>query len=120
MYHKIKEIFFQISAILVVIGAALPIFIQEKWVPYIFTAGAVGMCIVKLISPYRGNNFRLRRLILMELLGTLMLLFASYLMIQGGYDWVVLLAISAFLQLYTSLIIPRELKKEQKEEKKKE
>lgn len=114
MYRKIKDIVFQLSAIAVVIGAALPIFVQESWVPYVFTAGAVGMSLVRLLSPYRGNNYRLRRLVLMELLGTLMLLFASYIMFRGGYDWVVLLAVSAFLQLYTSLIIPRELKKEQK------
>lgn len=119
MYQKIKEIVFQLSAIAVVIGAALPIFIHETWVPYVFASGAAGMSIIRLISPYRGNNLRLRRLILMELLGTLMLLFASYIMFRGGYDWVVLLTISAFLQLYASIIIPRERKKEEEEKKKK-
>ncbi len=110
--NKFKETLFQLSALLVVIGAALPIFVQETWVPYVFAVGAAGMSITRLITPYRGKNFRLRRLVMMELLATLMLLFASYLMFRGGNDWIVLLTISAFLQLYTSIMIPQERKRD--------
>lgn len=98
---------------LVVVGALLPLFVFEEWVPYVFAVGAAGMSVIRLITPYRGKNTRLRRLTLIELLATLMLLFASYLMFQDGNDWIVLLTISAFLQLYTSIIIPREREKEE-------
>lgn len=98
---------------LVVVGALLPLFIFEEWVPYVFAVGAAGMSVIRLITPYRGKNTRLRRLTLIELLATLMLLFASYLMFQDGNDWIVLLTISAFLQLYTSIVIPREREKEE-------
>lgn len=87
---------------LVVVGALLPLFVFEEWVPYVFAVGAAGMSVIRLITPYRGKNTRLRRLTLIELLATLMLLFASYLMFQDGNDWIVLLTISAFLQLYRS------------------
>ena len=97
---------------LVVVGALLPLFVFEEWVPYVFAVGAAGMSVIRLITPYRGKNTRLRRLTLIELLATLMLLFASYLMFQDGNDWIVLLTISAFLQLYTSIVIPREREKE--------
>ena len=98
---------------LVVVGALLPLFVFEEWVPYVFAEGADCMSVIRLITPYRGKNTRLRRLTLIELLATLMLLFASYLMFQDGNDWIVLLTISAFLQLYTSIVIPREREKEE-------
>ena len=98
---------------LVVVGALLPLFVFEEWVPYVFAVGAAGMSVIRLITPYKGKNTRLRRLTLIELLATLMLLFASYLMFQDGNDWIVLLTISAFLQLYTSIVIPREREKEE-------
>lgn len=98
---------------LVVVGALLPLFVFEEWVPYVFAIGAAGMSVIRLITPYKGKNTRLRRLTLIELLATLMLLFASYLMFQDGNDWIVLLTISAFLQLYTSIVIPREREKEE-------
>ena len=110
---NIKDIIFKASAMLVVVGALLPLFIFEEWVPYIFAVGAAGMSIIRLITPYRGKNTRLRRLVLIELLATLMLLFASHLMFRGGNDWIVLLTISAFLQLYTSIVIPKERAKEE-------
>ena len=107
MKFDIKDIIFKASAMLVVAGALLPLFVFEAWVPYIFAVGAAGMSVIRLITPYRGKNARLRRLVLIELLATLMLIFASYLMFRGGNDWIVLLTISAFLQLYTSITIPR-------------
>jgi hypothetical protein len=104
---NIKDIIFKASAMLVVVGALLPLFLFEEWVPYIFAVGAAGMSVIRLTTPYRGKNTRMRRLVLIELLATLMLIFASYLMFKGGNDWIVLLTISAFLQLYTSIAIPR-------------
>lgn len=97
---------------LVVVGAVLPLFLSNEWVYYIFAVGAAGMSVIRLITPYRGKNLRMRRLVLIELLATLMLLFASFLMFKGGNEWVVILTISAFLQLYTSIFIPRESAKE--------
>ncbi|MBQ5775562.1 MAG: hypothetical protein IIW06_00980 [Bacteroidaceae bacterium] len=113
MKSNIKDIIFKASAMLVVVGALLPLFVFEEWVPYVFAVGAAGMSVIRLITPYRGKNTRLRRLTLIELLATLILLFASYLMFQDGNDWIVLLTISAFLQLYTSIVIPREREKEE-------
>lgn len=112
MKIDIKEIIFKTSAMLVVAGALLPLIVFEAWVPYIFAVGAAGMSVIRLITPYKGKNTRMRRLVLIELLATLMLLFTSHLMFRGGNDWIVLLTISAFLQLYTSIAISREREKE--------
>lgn len=111
MKTDIKSIIFSASAFLVVAGAILPLFINQGWVLYLFAIGAAGMSVMRLITPYRGTDTRMRRLVLIELLATLMLLFVSYLMFRGGNDWVVLLTISAFLQLYTSIMMGRISKK---------
>ncbi|MBQ8565294.1 MAG: hypothetical protein IJ442_05635 [Bacteroidaceae bacterium] len=116
MKIDIKDIIFKTSSMLVVVGAVLPLIVHEEWVPYIFAVGAAGMSVIRLITPYRGKNTRLRRLSMIELLATLTLIFASYLMFKGGNDWIVLLTISAFLQLYTSIAIPREAAKEKEKE----
>jgi phosphatidylserine synthase len=115
MKIEIKDIIFKASAMLVVAGSILPLLLHESWVPYIFAVGAAGMSVIRLITPYRGSNTRMRRLVLTELLATLMLLFASFLMFNSGYEWVVILTISALLQLYTSIAIAQETKKEKGE-----
>ena len=112
MKASIKDIIFKTSALLVLAGVVLPLFIHAAWIPYVFAVGAAGMSVVKLITPYKGNNMRLRRLVLIDLFATLLLLFASYMMFKGGNDWIALVAISAVLQVYTSFIIPKEEAKE--------
>lgn len=107
MKTNIQSILFSASAFLVVAGAILPLFTTAAWSLYVFAIGAAGMSVMRLITPYRGKNLRMRRLVLIELLATLMLLFVSFLMFRGGRDWVVLLTISALLQLYTSIMIGR-------------
>lgn len=113
MKLDIKDIIFKCSAMLVVVGAILPLFVPQDWVPYIFAVGAAGMSVIRLITPYRGSNTRMRRLVLIELFATLMLLFASFLMFEGGNEWVAILTISALLQLYTSFAISQENKREE-------
>lgn len=115
MRKNIKEIIFAASAMLVVAGVTAPLFTGAAWPPYVFAVGAAGMSVMRLITPYKGKNIRLRRLAAIELLGTLMLLFASYLMFRGGNDWLVILTISVFLQIYTAFVIPHVEKKEQQE-----
>ncbi len=118
MKETIKDIIFKTSALLVLAGAILPLFVTAAWVPYIFAIGAAGMSIVRLTTPYKGKNTRLRRLVLIELFGTLMLLFASYLMFRGGTDWLVILTISAVLQVYTAFLIPHVVAQEKQGEEK--
>ena len=59
MKINIKDIIFKASAMLVVVGAVLPLFVFEEWVPYIFAVGAAGMSTIRLITPYRGKNIRM-------------------------------------------------------------
>ena len=51
MKETIKDIIFKASALLLLAGAVLPLFITATWTPYIFAIGAAGMSVIRLISP---------------------------------------------------------------------
>ncbi len=115
MNEKSRGIIFLISSIAVIIGALLPLLaINTLWASYLFAIGAAGIAICRLTYRYKGKNFRLKRLHHIETFASLFLLVASYFMFEGNLDWVMFLMVFALLQLYTSFMIPREEKKEEK------
>ncbi len=119
MNQKTRETIFLISAIAVIIGAILPLLaINTLWGSYLFAIGAAGIAIARLTYRYKGKNFRLKRLHHIETFASLFLLVASYFMFDGNRDWVMFLMVFALLQLYTSIVIPREEKKEDTQGKK--
>lgn len=111
MSEKFKEYLFYVSAVLLVLSAALYITGWE-FIPYVYAVASAGVAIVYLTSPYRGDDLRLKRLNIQEAIAALLLPVSSYLMFQGKNEWVVFLAISAFLQFYVALIKGKKQKKE--------
>ncbi len=87
------------------------------WV--LFGVGSLLFALMILRAEYLGSNFTLRRLRRQQLLGCGFLLasvvFMGFQFFRLGmfrhYEWVVSLAISAFILLYTSWRIPAELSK---------
>ena len=126
---KLQNIIFTIGALLMVVGAAMGMFVRGV-APYIYTVGALAFVSMQLQQSYEGANFtisRLRRImiisdILLLLVGALM--FADYgnpfELDQITYlkyihnNWVVVLLLAAILQLYTVYRISSELEKEKK------
>ena len=115
MNQKTRNILFMVSSIAMIIGAAMPLFmIKLPWIPYVYAIGAAGMAVCRLTFRYKGKNFRLKRLYHIETFSSLFLVASSYFMFRGDSDWIMLLTVAAALQLYTSILIPREVQKEQK------
>lgn len=106
MNDKTRHTIFCLSALCVLAASALYI---TRWVavPYIFAAGAAGIALCRLTARYEGNNFRLKRLHRMETFSSLLLVASSYFMFQARNEWILLLTVSAILQLYTAILIPR-------------
>ena len=103
MNQQTRNILFMVSSIAVIIGAAMPLFmLKMPWVPY------------RLTFRYKGKNFRLKRLYHIETFSSLFLVASSYFMFKEDPDWIMLLTVAAVLQLYTSILIPRVSKKEEK------
>ena len=103
MSSKSKEYLFYISSALLVLSAALYI-TGWNFIPYIYAVASAGVAIVYLTSPYKGDDLRLKRLNIQEALAALLLPFSSYLMFKDKNEWVLFLAISAFLQFYVAVI----------------
>ncbi len=115
MKDSARNFLFQCSAIAVLLGAVAYTFVPM--LPACFLAvGAIGMFIARITRRYRGNNIRLRRLYRQELFSSVIFLAAAALMYwRGGADWVVLFIMGTVIQIYTSIIIPREETKEKGE-----
>jgi len=116
MNTQIKEYLFYISSVLLVLSAALYI-TEWNFIPYVYAVASAGVAIVYLTSPYRGDDLRLKRLNIQEAIAAILLPVSSYLMFKNvdtdghRYDWVMFLAISAFLQFYVAVIKSRKQKK---------
>ena len=110
MNNKFKEYLFYISSVLLATSAALYI-TEWSFIPYIYAIASAGVALVYLTSPYKGDNIRFKRLNIQEAIAALLLPFSSFLMFKdGGYDWVIFLAVSAFLQFYVAFIKGRKQK----------
>jgi hypothetical protein len=109
MAGKFKTYLFYICAIFLVISAALYI-TDNKYIPYVYAVSGAGIAVVYLTSPYRGDNFRLKRLNIQQTIAAVLLPVSSYLMFQGKNEWFAALLISAILQLYIVIIRKREEK----------
>jgi hypothetical protein len=109
MTSKLQNYLFQFSAVIVLVSAALYI-IAPGFVVYPFAIGAAGVAIARLSERGDEGSLRVKRLIRLRKLATLMLIFASYFMFKPHMQWVPLLLAYAAVELYTSLMIAREQK----------
>jgi hypothetical protein len=115
MSSKTKDYLYYICGILLLLSA---IFYMQKWnfVPYIYAIASAGIAVVLLTSPYKGENFRLKRLNMQQAIAALLLPVSSFLMFKGLNEWFVCLLVSAVLQLYIVFVRDYEEKKQKKEE----
>lgn len=80
--------------------------------PYIFTVGAVLVCIAQFFTKPSGNSATLKRLHRQQVFGAVLLVLAGVFMFTThGNEWIVCMSIAAFIQLYTSFRIPNEERK---------
>ena len=128
--NSLQNAIFISGAILMLVGAALGMFLRGV-APWIFAVGALAFVAMQVQQRYEGDNFtiqRLRRIMLMSdvlLIAVAALMFADYGNPFGldqltwlNYihnNWVVVLLIAAFIQLYTVYRIDSELRKEKGE-----
>lgn len=109
MSNKFKTYLFYVCAILLVVSAALYI-TDNKYIPYIYAVSGAGVAVVYLTSPYRGDNLRLKRLNIQQMIAAVLLPLSSFLMFRGKNEWFAVLFISAILQLYIAIIRNKEEK----------
>lgn len=106
MNDKVRTIIFQVSALLLLAGAGLYM-IQPTIAPYLFAVGAAGLSICYFTLSTQKMDFRERRLHRYNIFAGLLCIFASGLMFNNQKEWVICLAIAAFLQIYTAFVTPK-------------
>lgn len=85
---------------------------EWSFVPYLYAFASVGTAILFLLSPYRGDNFRLKRLNIQQAIAALMLPVSAFLMYKEMNEWIVCLLVSAILQTYVIFVRDYEEKKQ--------
>lgn len=108
---KIKNILFQSTAILIVLGAALYM-LAPQIAKYTLAIGATGYIICLFTTPYPGQSIRGKRLFNMQVFAALLIAVSAFLMFMNHNLWILILFIAAILTLYSSTMIPKALKDE--------
>ena len=116
----LQNILYMAGGILLLIGAALPLFPLPMWVAVgVYSLGAILFVWMQVLASYEGSSFVVRRLRHQQLIGAAMLIVAAVMM-AGEWqrwqycrhgEWKVALCIGAILQLYVAFRISSELDK---------
>lgn len=116
-----KQTLYYIGGILLVIGAALPLFFHDI-APWVFGLGALLFAPIQMLDRYEGRNLVIRHLRRQQVLGAAFLIITAIMLFMSTYqikpfrggEWQIALLISVVFEAYTIFRIDAELKKEQK------
>lgn len=112
-----KSVLYQLSAILILIGAA-GFYFQPSIFKYVTLIGVAGFGAITLTSRYPGKSIRGKRLYNMQILAAVLMIVSVYLMFSGFSFWVLTLAVAAVLILYSAFALPSAIKKEEEQDTK--
>lgn len=116
--NKWQNLVFQVGGLLVVAGAALPLFGQSRLGALVLAVGALMFSTMQTLTRYEGTNTIVQRLRKQQLLGALLLIAAGVLAMLhqmgmyhlGSGEWKICLAVSAVMELYTAFRLPTALR----------
>lgn len=110
-----------ISMLLIVAGTVLPLFSTDGILfKYIYATGALLLLIGRLLTPYKGDDFRVKRLYRIETWSAIFFCVAVFFMFYEGAgrtDWLAFTLAGGIIQIYTSIMIPRAIAKVAKKQK---
>ncbi|MDE7165820.1 MAG: hypothetical protein K2O17_02200 [Bacteroidaceae bacterium] len=117
----LQNLLFRLGALLMLAGAVSHLF-YEVPATVVFLSGVLLFASMQLQMVYEGRNFIVARLRRQQLFGASMLVLSGASMTSQlfGYnatqhnEWVICLLVGALVELYTTLRISMELKKEKK------
>ncbi|MDU1891879.1 MAG: hypothetical protein E6767_14425 [Dysgonomonas sp.] len=113
---RIKNIIFQIAALLILLAAVAYSF-NTMIAKYTIIVGVIGFAAIVFTTPYPGKSLRGKRLFNMQILATILMIVSAYLMFVDIKGWVVTLLIAAILTLYSTIILSKVYQKEINEDK---
>ena len=116
MPAKVINYLFIIASTILLVSAALYI-TEDEWISgqiinYAYAISGAVIAVIFLTNLYQGQNFRLKRLNIQQVIAALLLPVSSYFMFNRKNEWFVFLLVSAFLQIYVVIVRTIEEKKE--------
>lgn len=113
--NKIMEALSILGLLLVAASMLMPIFYgpTSLHAKILLTAGAVLLFVGRIFSPYKGNDFRVKRLYAMLRWSPIAFGVGAYFIWTSNTpsDWIVFVLAGAFIQLYISFALPGAIKK---------
>lgn len=112
--------FITIGMLLIAAGTVMPLFMQDSGsdlFKYVYGGGAIMLLIGRLFTSYKGDNIRLKRLYRIESWSAIFFCVAVFFMFYegaGARDWLAFTLAGGAIQIYTSIMIPRTIAKENK------
>lgn len=112
--------FITIGMLLIATGTVMPLLMQNgdnDLFKYVYGGGAIMLLIGRLFTSYKGNNIRLKRLYRIESWSAIFFCVAVFFMFYegaGARDWLAFTLAGGAIQIYTSIMIPRTIAKNDK------
>ncbi|MBE6317787.1 MAG: hypothetical protein E7081_02300 [Bacteroidales bacterium] len=112
--------FITIGMLLIATGTVMPLLMQNgdnDLFKYVYSGGAIMLLIGRLFTSYKGNNIRLKRLYRIESWSAIFFCVAVFFMFYegaGARDWLAFTLAGGAIQIYTSIMIPRTIAKNDK------
>ena len=108
---KVKEIVYCASWVVLLAAAVGKMFFPAV-APYVYLCAAAVLAVAQFQCRVRGGNHTLRRLVVQQQIGGLVLVLSGGLMFtHTRNEWIVAMFIGALFELYTAYRIPQELEK---------
>lgn len=104
-----------LGMLLIVAGTLMPLLGNTGTYRWIYSAGALLLLLTRIFSPYTGQVFRLKRLYRIEAWSALFFCVAAFFMFYepaAMRDWLGFTMAGGAIQIYTSIMIPRTVAKE--------
>ena len=110
-----------IGMLLIMAGIILPMF--QMSVPleykspvfrYVFASGAAMLLVARIFSPYKGTDTRVKRLYRVEAWSAVFFCVGAFFLFYepgNGRDWLAFTLAGGAIQIYSSIMIPRAIRK---------
>ena len=110
---KTVQFLYYLGALALLAGAVSRMFLPEYY-SYIYIAGAVVFAVAQFLLRPRHKHFMVRRLVVQQQIGAILLVAAGVLMlVLHNNEWVAVMFAGALMELYTAFRIPAEIEKQQ-------
>lgn len=118
--NKIEVVLYDAGAVIMVLSLLLLHTELRGFLPYIYGVGAALFFVMQLRAQSDGGNVVIRRLRRQQMIGALLLLLAApalWMEVNMVWplrhnEWIVVVTIGAWMELYTAFRLPKELERE--------